>query len=235
MTDPTKPTNNFTSRKESVVAFDPTATLRTIANNVSVEKEPTLAELAERIKISHEYLVNNARGLIDRAISIGKDLMKAQAMQDYGNWGKWLEENCSLNDRTARRYMEIAKGEATLTAKVTLDTMSELTLNEAKRLIDEGETQLPGSDTNSETGTGKGTGKKRKKKGGNKDEGEKAKEKAKKAYHALQERLVDALEALEEFSIDLAEANVEKTKERLDETLEAMKNPKEEEEEKKAA
>lgn len=66
--------------------------------------------------------------------------------------------------------------------------------------------------------------------GGN-NEGETAKEKAKKAYHALQERLVDALKPLGEFSFDLAEASVEKTKERLATTLEAMKQPEEGEEE----
>lgn len=75
----------------------------------------------------------------------------------------------------------------------------------------------------------------RKKKVTTDNEGEKPKEKAKKAYHALQERLVDALKPLGKFSFDLAEASVEKTKERLATTLEAMKQPEEGEEEEEAA
>jgi hypothetical protein len=114
-------------------------------------REPsTLAELGPRIRSSHERLVSGAREIVLRAIEIGKDLMKAQALGGYGKWGKWLEENCALNERTALRYMEIAKGEATLRAKVTSDTMSELTLKKAKQLITAGEA---GAGTNSGTGT----------------------------------------------------------------------------------
>jgi hypothetical protein len=55
---------------------------------------------------------------------------------------------CALNERTAQRYMEIAKGETTLRAKVTSDTMSELTLKKAKQLIKAGE-EGSWTDTNS--------------------------------------------------------------------------------------
>jgi Protein of unknown function (DUF3102) len=110
-------------------------------------REPsTLAELAPRIRSAHEHLVNSARDIVMRAIDIGKDLLKAQSIGGYGNWGKWLERNCALNERTAQRYMEIAKGETTLRAKVSSDTMSELTLKKAKQLITAGEA---GTDTNS--------------------------------------------------------------------------------------
>lgn len=213
---------------------DLTATLRSIAGSA----EPTLDELAKRIKSSHEILVITARNLIVRAIEIGKDLLKAKAMQGHGNWGKWLEDNCALNDRTARRYMEIANGEATLAAKIKSDTMSELTLNEAKRLIDEededdeaqaetetGEENSEGEDeteTETEEGTGKG---KKGKKGKNEEE----KPKPHEIYKAKQEELIDALQDFT--SVEHAEEWVQRTKERLDETLEAMKNPEEEGEE----
>jgi Protein of unknown function (DUF3102) len=112
-------------------------------------REPsTLAELGPRIRSAHEHFVNSARDVVMRAIGIGKDLLKAQALGGYGKWGKWLEENCALNERTALRYMEIAKGEATLRAKVTSDTMSELTLKKAKKLITAGE-EGSGTGTNS--------------------------------------------------------------------------------------
>jgi hypothetical protein len=112
-------------------------------------REPsTLAELAPRIRSAHEHLVNSARDIVMRAIDIGKDLLKAQSIGGYGNWGKWLERNCALNERTAQRYMEIAKGETTLRAKVTSDTMSELTLKKAKQLIKAGE-EGSWTDTNS--------------------------------------------------------------------------------------
>ena len=101
--------------------------------------EVTLVELGSRIKSAHEQLVTSARSIVFHAIEIGKDLMKAQALGGYGNWGRWLEANCALNERTAQRYMELARGEATLKAKVTSDTMSELTLKKAKQLIKAGE------------------------------------------------------------------------------------------------
>ena len=100
----TGPTTNITPRKEG---FDPTATLTAIGSasvrdSVSAEKaEPTLAELATRIKTDHEALVSMARNLVGRAIRIGKDPIKAKAMEGYGKWGKWLEENCALDERKA--------------------------------------------------------------------------------------------------------------------------------------
>jgi Protein of unknown function (DUF3102) len=111
--------------------------------------EVTLVELGSRIKSAHEQLVTSARSIVFHAIEIGKDLMKAQALGGYGNWGRWLEANCALNERTAQRYMELARGEATLREKlITSDTMSELTLKKAKQLID------AGSGSGSGTGTG---------------------------------------------------------------------------------
>ena len=215
----TGPTTNITPRKEG---FDPTATLTAIGSasvrdSVSAEKaEPTLAELATRIKTDHEALVSMARNLVGRAIRIGKDPIKAKAMEGYGKWGKWLEENCALDERKARRYMEIAKGEATLSAKVTSDMMSELTLNEAKRLLDEGDAQ-PENDTNSGTGaeaavtetgnatpSGTASGKKRTKKN------------ASDKFDVLETTLIKNLKIL---ALDEAEAAAEATIRKLKEVI----------------
>ena len=102
---------------------DLTATLRSIAGNAG-SAEPTLDELAKRIKSSHEILVITARNLIVRAIEIGKDLLKAKAMQGHGNWGKWLEDNCALNDRRLhgnREWRGNAGGENQIGHDVRID------------------------------------------------------------------------------------------------------------------
>jgi archaellum component FlaG (FlaF/FlaG flagellin family) len=99
--------------------------------------------------------------------------------------GKWLEANCALNERTAQRYMEIAKGEATLRAKVTSDTMSELTLKKAKQLITAGKT---GAGTNSGTCTSPGTS---------------------DAYDAVEGKLIKKLEQIS--SPDTAQAAAQET------------------------
>src|SRR4051794_9611635 len=41
-------------------------------------------------------------------IAIGKELLKAKAQLEHGQWEKWLAVECDFTDRTAQRYMQAA-------------------------------------------------------------------------------------------------------------------------------
>jgi hypothetical protein len=115
--------------------------LKSMASNSAPAPKPeTLTDLALKIKTAHEQLVSTSRGIVDRAIDIGKDLLKARAAGGWGKWGKWLKGNCAMQERNASRYMYLADHEATLKTellKINSDIVSELTLAGAKRLIDD--------------------------------------------------------------------------------------------------
>lgn len=47
-----------------------------------------------------------------KAHECGTWLIKQKEAVPYGEWIKWIEENCSFGKRHAQKYMEIAKLEA---------------------------------------------------------------------------------------------------------------------------
>jgi hypothetical protein len=53
----------------------------------------------------------SGRDAIAAAIKAGKYLNAAKALLGHGNWGNWLKENCKFSERTAERYMTIAKSD----------------------------------------------------------------------------------------------------------------------------
>ena len=58
----------------------------------------------------------------------------------YGDWDRWLKEQCGVAERTARLYMQLAKGEATIEAWMAQAgtgtvTVTDLTLTKARALL----------------------------------------------------------------------------------------------------
>ena len=91
----------------------------------------------------------------------GAALNEAKAKVGHGKWLAWLKENCpDISDRTAERYMKLAGGKAKLEKKLQdpakFDIMSDLTINEALRLIDEpdGEQSAAATSTEAQSQTG---------------------------------------------------------------------------------
>jgi hypothetical protein len=99
---------------------------------------PPLSDLAASIKSEHAQLMENARNIVGRAIRIGEDLLKAKAQVGHGNFLKWVKDNCGLSDKTAERYMKFAenKDKLNVVKKDKFETILNLTLNAAERLID---------------------------------------------------------------------------------------------------
>jgi len=55
-------------------------------------------------------------------IEIGKRLNQAKELVPHGEWGKWLEEKVEFTQRTAQKFMRIAKEYANTNASSFLGT-----------------------------------------------------------------------------------------------------------------
>lgn len=106
-------------------------------------KAMELADLADKANKAHSLIVNAPKIVLGHAITAGEALNLAKDRAGNGNWLKWLEDNCpEISDRTAERYMKLANGKTQLEKKLDqsiFDTMSNLTINEALRLLEEGQ------------------------------------------------------------------------------------------------
>ena len=105
-------------------------------------KAEELSQLATKAKEAHEIVVNAPRVVLQHAITAGAALNEAKAKVGHGKWLAWLKDICpDISDRTADRYMKLADGKAKLEKKLQdpakFDIVSNLTINEALRLIDE--------------------------------------------------------------------------------------------------
>jgi hypothetical protein len=116
--------------------------------HVSRERsEPlSLADLGKKIKSDHEALANSIASIVPRAISIGEDLNKANALVGHGSFLKWVKLNCAMSNKNAERYMKLATGKDKLLRKLQecrdqatdkFDMLSNLSLAQAQRLIDD--------------------------------------------------------------------------------------------------
>jgi hypothetical protein len=98
-----------------------------------------LRELVTKINEGHAWLLKSSQSVLERAIKVGDMLIEAKSIVAHGHFLKWIETNCNgMSDKTAERYMKLAENKAKLSEikKEKFDTMSNLTLNEAIRIID---------------------------------------------------------------------------------------------------
>ena len=73
----------------------------------------TLDDLTANIKIKlvENQVLTNAfnRNINQNSIEIGQWLTQAKKLVNHGQWQNWLADNFQMTDRTARRYMKIAR------------------------------------------------------------------------------------------------------------------------------
>jgi hypothetical protein len=105
-------------------------------------KAEELSQLATKAKEAHLIVVNAPRVVLQHAITAGAALNEAKSKVGHGKWLAWLKDNCpDISDRTAERYMKLAGNQAMLDKKLQdpdkFDIVSNLTINEALRLIEE--------------------------------------------------------------------------------------------------
>jgi hypothetical protein len=69
---------------------------------------PTLGDLAVKVRAAHASVVTSLSSAVEHAIAAGNHLAQAKQLVGHGHWSDFLH-NCDVNDRTARRYMQLAE------------------------------------------------------------------------------------------------------------------------------
>jgi hypothetical protein len=167
--------------------------------------EPTLEERAARITQDYLAIVTDEgrsnRGIVDRAIRIGKDLLDLKSRKGeipHGEWKKWVKNNLpQFNEKKVQRWMNLAKNEGKIRAAIAKlegsnkkDTVSFLTLRQALAIANE-------------------------------EKEKKDPPPVRKRFTAAMEGLVDLLPEFE--SVESAEEYADKARQRLDQTLDSMR------------
>src|SRR5262245_35416661 len=74
--------------------------------------DPELDVLAGTIRTAHSEASRAAGDFIKHALAAGDALILARAKVRHGQWRRWLAENCAVSERSAQRYMRLAKARA---------------------------------------------------------------------------------------------------------------------------
>jgi hypothetical protein len=87
---------------------------------------PVLArEIGNRVRAARR----NARAALWNAMKAGDALIEAKELVKHGEWLDWLRENCELSERTASRYMQLARHREGIEIKSA--TVADLTIRGA--------------------------------------------------------------------------------------------------------
>ncbi len=73
------------------------------------EGSNSLADLAHGIKTEHEAVCHALKRELAHAITAGNLLIEAKALIPHGGWLPWLKEHCGVSERSAQRYMDLAR------------------------------------------------------------------------------------------------------------------------------
>lgn len=93
-----------------------------------------LPVLAAQIAQAHDQAVRSAQASVASAIAAGERLIEAKSLLKHGQWLLWLTDHCGFTDRTAQRYMRLAKRKDYLDLKS--DSVSNLTIEAALALTE---------------------------------------------------------------------------------------------------
>lgn len=88
-----------------------------------------LPVLAADIRAAHDAVERNALAMAERALEAGRLLLEAKKQIGHGGWLPWLRDNVGIHERTARRYLALAK------AGVKADTVADLGIVGATKLV----------------------------------------------------------------------------------------------------
>ena len=98
-------------------------------------------ELAKRIndhlKEMEETTKHVKQTVLQQALYLGDLLLQAKAKVGHGPFGKWIERNTDLSERSAQRYMQLKEGWPRIEAwlKDNSATVADLSLRRAEKII----------------------------------------------------------------------------------------------------
>jgi Protein of unknown function (DUF3102) len=75
----------------------------------------SLPDLAARIRVEHEAVSAALKESVRHAIAAGELLIEAKGRLSHGQWLPWLQDHCTISERTAQLYMRVAKNRAEMT------------------------------------------------------------------------------------------------------------------------
>jgi hypothetical protein len=64
---------------------------------------------AAAINRRHRACMEATRDALQSAYDCGRLLIEEKELHPHGTWTRWIKENCELSERTAQRYMAIAR------------------------------------------------------------------------------------------------------------------------------
>jgi Protein of unknown function (DUF3102) len=70
-----------------------------------------LAALADDIRKLETGIRRSADQIAEDIVAAGQRLIEAKALLPHGAWTDWLHQHCNISERTARRYMKIARSD----------------------------------------------------------------------------------------------------------------------------
>ena len=112
-----------------------------IKSVVAPSAELSVPELAQRIKDQLKDMEETAnrvkQTILKQALDLGGLLLQAKAKVGHGRFGKWLEKNCDLSERSAQRYMALKEQWPKIAAwlKNNSATVADLSLRQAEKII----------------------------------------------------------------------------------------------------
>ena len=68
-----------------------------------------LVVLSGKINDAHWLVQDGMEDSMDHAVDAGQMLLKAKQAVKRGQWGAWVDGYCIFSDRTARKYMRLAR------------------------------------------------------------------------------------------------------------------------------
>jgi hypothetical protein len=104
-----------------------------LKHNADISPPAELNELARKVREQHVLVGTSASKTLTHAFAAGEALLAAKDLIDHGGWARWRWDNCGLSERSARRYMQLAKARAEIENRPRV--AGNLTLNAALRLI----------------------------------------------------------------------------------------------------
>ena len=99
----------------------------------TTEGSNSLADRAARIRAEHEAVGYAMKRSLGHALAAGKLLIEAKAQVPHGRWLPWLREHCQVPERSAQRYMLLARHAPELEAKSA--NLADLTMDGAAKLL----------------------------------------------------------------------------------------------------
>ena len=97
----------------------------------------TLDELANGIKEKHSKVLSSFQSSVTHAMEVGDWLNAAKAKVKHGQFEAWVVDHCKLSDRTARRYMEMARDRTQIEGRLAAKTANLADLNAQHLLTDQ--------------------------------------------------------------------------------------------------